>query len=111
MNIKELIIKNNPNAPKDSKRLIAFFIMEDGKTKRKKFGQYQSGGTFFDGATQEKREAYIKRHQARENFNDIMTAGALSRWILWEDTNRSKLEKLINRKFGIKKVKIQITKQ
>jgi hypothetical protein len=111
MNIKELIIKNNPNAPKDSKRLIAFFIMEDGKTKRKKFGQYQSGGTFFDGATEEKKNAYLARHRARENWDDIMSAGALSRWILWQDTNRSKLEKLINRKFGIKKVKIQITKQ
>lgn len=111
MEIKELIIKNNPNAPKDGKRAIAFFIMDDGKTKRKKFGQYKSLGTFFDGASEEKKNAYIKRHQVRENFNDIMTAGALSRWVLWEDTNRSKLEKLINRKFGIPKVKIQITKQ
>ena len=36
MNIKQLIIKDNPNAPKDRKRAIAFFIMDDGKTKKKK---------------------------------------------------------------------------
>jgi hypothetical protein len=30
-----------------------------------------------------KKEAYIKRHQVRENFNSPYTAGALSRWILW----------------------------
>ena len=111
MNIKQLIIKDNPNAPKDRKRAIAFFIMDDGKTKKKKFGQYQSKGTFFDGSSEEKKNAYIKRHQVRENWDDIMSAGALSKEVLWTDTNRSKIEKNINRKFGIPKVKIQITKQ
>jgi hypothetical protein len=110
MEIKELIIKNNPNAPKDGKRLIAFFIMEDGKTRRKKFGS-ANAFTYFDGATEQKRDAYLARHKVRENWNDIMTAGALAKEVLWTDTNRSKLEKLINRKFGIPKVKIQITKQ
>ena len=26
---------------------------------------------------------YLKRHHARENWNDPRSAGALSRWILW----------------------------
>ena len=30
-----------------------------------------------------KKDAYIARHSVRENFNDPLTAGALSRWILW----------------------------
>lgn len=29
------------------------------------------------------KELYLARHSARENWNDPMTAGALSRWILW----------------------------
>ena len=30
-----------------------------------------------------KKENYIKRHQVREDFNKFMSAGSLSRWILW----------------------------
>ena len=107
--IKELIVKNNPNAPKDKKRLIAFFLMDNGKTIKRKFGS-AVGFTYFDGATEQKRNAYIARHKVRENWNDIMSAGALAKEVLWTDKNRSKIEKNINRKFGIKKVKIQITK-
>ena len=29
------------------------------------------------------KQAYIKRHQKRENWNDIHTAGFWSRWMLW----------------------------
>lgn len=31
-----------------------------------------------------KRLAYIKRHRVSENWRDPMTAGALSRYLLWE---------------------------
>ena len=37
-----------------------------------------------------RREAYIKRHSKTEHFNDPMTAGSLSRWILWGDTTNVK---------------------
>ena len=30
-----------------------------------------------------KKAAYLKRHRVREDFDDPRTAGALSRWILW----------------------------
>ena len=40
--IKELIIKNNPNGPKDSKRLIALFTFDNDKKKTVKFGSYNS---------------------------------------------------------------------
>ena len=105
--ITSLIIKDNPNAPKDKKRLVAFFLMKNGKTKKVKFGMYKSAGTFSDGATNEKRDLYIKRHRIRENWNDITTAGALAKEVLWEDTNKSKIEKNINRKFKIPLVKVQ----
>ena len=32
---------------------------------------------------QEQRDRYLKRHHAREDWTDPTTAGALSRWILW----------------------------
>lgn len=30
------------------------------------------------------KAAYIRRHEKRENWNDPLTAGALSRWVIWE---------------------------
>lgn len=49
------------------------------------FGQ-AGGQTYIDHGDKAKREAYLKRHQARENWNDPYTAGALSRWLLWGDS-------------------------
>lgn len=31
----------------------------------------------------QRMERYNKRHRRRENWNNLMTAGALSKWILW----------------------------
>ena len=31
----------------------------------------------------ERKARYLARHQAREDWSDPLTAGALSRWILW----------------------------
>jgi hypothetical protein len=30
-----------------------------------------------------RKQRYINRHQKNENWNDINTAGAWSRWLLW----------------------------
>ena len=32
---------------------------------------------------EERKKRYLQRHRARENWNDYKSAGALSRWILW----------------------------
>lgn len=39
---------------------------------------------------EKKRAAYIKRHSKNEDFNNPMTAGSLSRWILWGDSTNIK---------------------
>jgi hypothetical protein len=41
-----------------------------------------------------KRDRYIKRHGHHEDFNNKMSAGALSRWILWG--NSTSLRENIN---------------
>lgn len=33
-----------------------------------------------------RRANYLSRHRTRENWNNPMSAGALSRWILWGDS-------------------------
>jgi len=34
----------------------------------------------------QKKESYLARHRVNEDWNDVMSAGALSRWILWNKT-------------------------
>ena len=46
------------------------------------FGQ-AGGKTYIDEGDKAKREAYLKRHKEREDWNDPYSAGALSRWLLW----------------------------
>jgi hypothetical protein len=46
---------------------------------------------------------YVARHKAREDFNDYMTAGSLSYWILWnKPTLTASIEDYLNR-FKLKK--------
>jgi hypothetical protein len=33
--------------------------------------------------SKERKKLYLKRHKSREDWNDPKSAGALSRWILW----------------------------
>jgi hypothetical protein len=74
---------------KDNKKLVATFCMCKGETKcddkdRKKvhFGS-KGSSTFIDHQDDKKKAAYLKRHKVNENWNNPMTAGALSRFILW----------------------------
>jgi hypothetical protein len=67
---------------KKDKKLDAVFE-KDGKEKVISFGA--SGYTDFTKPPhdEERKERYIKRHQKRENFNDPLSKGALSRYVLW----------------------------
>jgi hypothetical protein len=63
------------------------------------------GAKGYDDFTKTKDEAqkdlYIKRHTARENFNDPMTAGSLSRWILWNKPSLQESIKDFKKRFSI----------
>lgn len=51
----------------------------------------------------EAKTRYIARHSANENFNDYMTAGSLSRWLLWHKPTLSASYNDYIKKFGLKK--------
>ena len=59
------------------KKLIAHF--SDGS--RMQFGS-KTSTTYAEGATLEKKEAYIARHKVNENWSR-RSAGALARYVLW----------------------------
>ncbi len=47
-----------------------------------KFGR-EGMSDFTKHKDEERKERYLARHKANENWNKPDTAGALSRWILW----------------------------
>ena len=104
--IKYVSIKNSD---KPDKRMVAVFYDENKqRVKTTHFG-YQNtqtgkyGSTYIDHNDDKKKDNYIKRHAVNENFNDYISAGSLSRYILW---NRKTLQSSINdymNKFNLKR--------
>ena len=46
------------------------------------------------------RNAYIARHRINENFNNPLTAGSLSRFVLWESPTVSGGIRAYKKRFG-----------
>jgi len=66
-----------------TKKLMAIFYDDNGK--KIKTTHFGSAGMsdYTIHKDKERKERYLDRHRKRENWNDYMSAGALSRWILW----------------------------
>jgi hypothetical protein len=81
-------------------RWVGVFTDEDGTTKRIPFGD-----ATMENYTMHKnplrKENYLQRHRSREDWNDPMTAGALSRWILWEVPNLQEAVRRFRRRFSL----------
>ena len=86
---------------KPEKKLMAVFSLDNGRTKKIYFG---SAGMDDYTKTRDKaqKERYIKRHRRRENWNKPMSAGALSRWILWDKESRAASITSYKRRFNLK---------
>jgi len=71
------------NSGRKEKKLVAKFLLDSGRTRTVNFGAKNST-TYAEGASDVKRLAYIARHKVREDWTNPLTAGALSRFVLWE---------------------------
>ena len=49
-----------------------------------------------------RQKSYLDRHRKNENWNDILTAGAWSRWLLWNKNSLDSSKKDISKRFNIK---------
>ena len=49
----------------------------------------------------EKKRLYLLRHRKNENWNDPMTSGALSRWILWNKPSLSESISDFKKRFNV----------
>ena len=82
------------------KKMMAVFEYDDGKKKTIHFGQ--AGASDFTKNKDEKRKsAYLARHQKNENWNNYDTAGALSRWVLWNKKSLSESIRNYKSKFNL----------
>jgi hypothetical protein len=84
----EVIIKLSD---RPDKRYMAVFYDKNKKVKTTHFGYAiteggikKYGSTYIDHKSDPLKEAYIARHKPNEDFADYMSAGSLSRYILWE---------------------------
>ena len=86
---------------KPEKKLMAIFQLDNGRTKTTHFG---SAGMDDYTLTKDKEQKsrYIERHRRRENWNAPMTAGALSRYILWNKTSKGASITDYKRRFNLK---------
>jgi hypothetical protein len=95
---KKVVIKKST---KPEKKLMAVFQLDNGRTRTTHFGA--SGMSDFPThRDKERKQRYLKRHRRNENWNAPMTAGALSRWILWNKETRAASISDYKRRFNLK---------
>ena len=67
------------------------------------FGQ-RGGSTYIDHQDDVKKDNYLARHKVNENWRDPYSAGALSRYILWNKLTLEASLRDYGRRFGIKPI-------
>jgi hypothetical protein len=97
-----MYVNIKPSTSQGKKMMAIFYDEAKKKVKTTHFGASGYEDYTTHGDLQRKMN-YITRHKAREDFNDYMTAGSLSYWILWnKPTLTASIEDYLN-KFKLKK--------
>ena len=89
-------------SPDTKKKYRAEFIENNKVIKTVRFGQ-QGASDFTKHRDESRKQRYLDRHRKRENWNDPMTAGALSRWILWNKPTITESIADFKRRFKLEK--------
>ena len=87
-----------------NKKWVAVFY--DDLKKKVKTTHFGSAGMsdYTINKDDSRKELYLNRHKARENWNDFTSAGSLSRWILWNEKTLESSFKYYLNKFNLKKI-------
>lgn len=89
---------------REGKKYVAFFYDHD----KKKIKTIHFGASGMSDYTIHKDDArkqrYLDRHRANENWDNPMTAGALSKWILWNKPSLNASIRDFMDRFGFKKL-------
>ena len=86
-------------------------ILQKSSNPKKKYDAYVEGKKVSFGATgysdftqhknEERKKNYIARHKPNQNWNDLTTAGAWSRWLTWEKKTIPEAIKNMEKQFNI----------
>lgn len=77
MKLKSLRLAND-----NIHKYVATIQLEDGRTRIVRFGA-AGMSDYTKHKDEERKRRYLERHKARENWEDPLTAGFWSRWLLW----------------------------
>lgn len=89
-------------SPVKGKKLQATFVnKKTGKKRKTSFGA-TGYSDYTKHKDKERKESYLARHKKREKWNNPFTAGALSRWILWNKKSQKASISDFKRRFGFK---------
>jgi len=86
---------------KPEKKLQAVFTMSNGRKRTTHFGA-AGMADYTKTRDKEQKSRYLKRHRRNENWDAPMTAGALSRWVLWNLPTRTSSISDYKRRFNLK---------
>lgn len=79
---------------------VGIFTSEAGDVFRQSFG-YKGMEDYTQHHDKLRRASYLARHRTRENWEKPMTAGALSRWILWDSSSLQHNVRNFKRRFSL----------
>ena len=98
MPIKVIIKKST----RPGKKLMAIFFKHVGgpKIRTVHFGS-EGMDDFTKTRDPAQKKRYLGRHRKRENWQDYMSAGALSRWILWDRPTRAESIRAYKKRFNL----------
>ena len=83
------------------KKFDAYFEMDNGRVKRTSFGA-AGMSNYTRHKNSARKQRYLTRHTGKgEDWTDPTTAGALSRWVLWNKPGFRESIADFKRRFGI----------
>jgi len=85
----------------EGKKYTAIFYDDDRKKIKTTHFGLKNASHFTIHKDEERKQRYLDRHRANEDWNDYKTAGALSRWLLWAKPTISASYNDYLKKFGL----------
>mgnify|MGYP003113444603 CR=1 FL=1 len=94
---KKVVIKKSN---KSGKKMMAIFTMDNGRNRTTHFGA-AGMDDYTKTRDKDQKSRYLKRHRRNENWNNPTSAGALSRWILWNKETKQASISDYKRRFNL----------